>query len=164
MGCVMQTGEQAVNVGRNAALASGFPEDVVGTTEPFRNDFASATFSISRERTRASLVALYSEEDYEDDPTLNREVTRFSLSVLRNLSRKIFGEAGVNVLSREFSGLDRDDRDVRYTLALGYRITPTFSAELSFQRFDRSSNQDVTEFDEDRVFLRLTYVPEWNRE
>ena len=32
MGCVMQTGEQGVNVGRNAALAAGFPEDVVGTT------------------------------------------------------------------------------------------------------------------------------------
>lgn len=32
MGCVMQTGEQSVNVGRNAALAAGFPETVVGTT------------------------------------------------------------------------------------------------------------------------------------
>ncbi|HYV59609.1 MAG TPA: thiolase family protein [Acidimicrobiia bacterium] len=32
MGCVMQVGEQAVNVGRNAALAAGFPESVVGTT------------------------------------------------------------------------------------------------------------------------------------
>lgn len=32
MGCVMQTGEQGVNVGRNAALAAGFPEDVVGVT------------------------------------------------------------------------------------------------------------------------------------
>ena len=32
MGCVMQTGEQGVNVGRNAALAAGFPEDVAGTT------------------------------------------------------------------------------------------------------------------------------------
>jgi acetyl-CoA acetyltransferase family protein len=32
MGCVMQVGEQAVNVGRNAALAAGFPEDTVGTT------------------------------------------------------------------------------------------------------------------------------------
>ncbi len=31
-GCVMQTGEQAVNIGRNAALAAGWPEDVVGTT------------------------------------------------------------------------------------------------------------------------------------
>ena len=32
MGCVMQTGEQGINVGRNAALAAGFPEDVVGVT------------------------------------------------------------------------------------------------------------------------------------
>ena len=29
MGCVMQVGDQAVNVGRNAALAAGFPESVV---------------------------------------------------------------------------------------------------------------------------------------
>src|SRR5437764_13366376 len=32
MGCVMQGGDQAVNVGRNAALAAGFPESTVGTT------------------------------------------------------------------------------------------------------------------------------------
>ncbi len=32
MGCVMQVGEQAVNVGRNAALAAGYPESVPGTT------------------------------------------------------------------------------------------------------------------------------------
>jgi len=32
MGCVMQTGEQGLNIGRNAALAAGFPESVVGTT------------------------------------------------------------------------------------------------------------------------------------
>jgi acetyl-CoA acyltransferase len=31
-GCVSQTGEQAINVGRNAALAAGWPEDVVGVT------------------------------------------------------------------------------------------------------------------------------------
>ncbi|MBK9712973.1 MAG: thiolase family protein [Kouleothrix sp.] len=31
-GCVSQVGEQSVNVGRNAALAAGFPESVPGTT------------------------------------------------------------------------------------------------------------------------------------
>ena len=31
-GCVSQTGEQAVNVARNAVLAAGWPEDVVGMT------------------------------------------------------------------------------------------------------------------------------------
>jgi acetyl-CoA acyltransferase len=32
MGCVMQVGHQAVNVGRNAILAAGWPETVPGTT------------------------------------------------------------------------------------------------------------------------------------
>jgi acetyl-CoA acyltransferase len=32
MGCVMQVGEQALNVGRNATLAAGFPESVPSTT------------------------------------------------------------------------------------------------------------------------------------
>ena len=32
MGCVMQVGEQAINIGRNAVLAAGWPEAVPGTT------------------------------------------------------------------------------------------------------------------------------------
>jgi len=32
MGCVMQVGEQGINIARNAALAAGFPETTVGTT------------------------------------------------------------------------------------------------------------------------------------
>jgi acetyl-CoA acyltransferase len=32
MGCVAQVGAQSLNIGRNAALAAGFPESVVGTT------------------------------------------------------------------------------------------------------------------------------------
>ncbi|MBW2235440.1 MAG: thiolase family protein [Deltaproteobacteria bacterium] len=32
LGCVSQVGEQGINAGRNAALAAGFPETVVGTT------------------------------------------------------------------------------------------------------------------------------------
>jgi len=32
MGCTMTVGEQAMNIGRNAAMAAGFPESVPGTT------------------------------------------------------------------------------------------------------------------------------------
>src|SRR5436190_18576274 len=31
-GCVSQVGEQALNIGRDAWLATGFPEDIPGTT------------------------------------------------------------------------------------------------------------------------------------
>jgi acetyl-CoA acetyltransferase len=32
MGCVMQVGEQSLNVGRNAVLAAGLPDTIPGTT------------------------------------------------------------------------------------------------------------------------------------
>jgi acetyl-CoA acetyltransferase len=32
MGCTMTVGEQAMNIGRNAVLAAGFPDSVPGTT------------------------------------------------------------------------------------------------------------------------------------
>ena len=32
MGCVMQVGEQGINIARNAVLAAGWPEDIPGTT------------------------------------------------------------------------------------------------------------------------------------
>jgi acetyl-CoA acyltransferase len=32
MGCVMQVGEQGINIGRNAVLAAGWPESIPGTT------------------------------------------------------------------------------------------------------------------------------------
>ena len=32
MGCVMQVGEQGINIGRNAVLAAGWPEDILSTT------------------------------------------------------------------------------------------------------------------------------------
>src|ERR1039457_4277150 len=32
MGCVSQVGDQAINIGRNALLAAGFPDTVPGTT------------------------------------------------------------------------------------------------------------------------------------
>ena len=32
MGCVMQVGEQALNIGRNAVLTAGWPESVPSTT------------------------------------------------------------------------------------------------------------------------------------
>ena len=139
-------------------------EDVVGTAVPFRNNFGLATFTLDRSRTSIDIVALFSDEDYEGRSDLDRKSTQLNFAITREFTRKVFGELAADTSKREFSLLDRDDRDVQYTAALGYNITEAFSATLSYQHFERSSDQDVTEFDEDRVFLRFSYVPRWSRQ
>ena len=149
---------------QNAEFDLRDTEDVVGTATPFRNNYATANVGIERARTRFDVTVLYSDEDYEDTAVSDREVLQGNIFVARDFSRKVFGELGVRLLSREFFELDRDDRDTQYTLSLGYRFSEGLTTTLSYQYFERSSNEGTTEFNEDRVFLRLSYVPKWSRE
>jgi hypothetical protein len=119
---------------------------------------------MEKQRTSIDLVALYSDEDYEFDSTFDREVKQLNFLLGRDFTNRLFGELGIDASSREFISVNRDDRDVQYTLSLGYRFNTAFSTMLSYQHFERSTNQGVTEFDEDRIFLQFNYVPKWTRE
>ena len=149
---------------QNAAFDLVDTENVSGVGSPFRNNYGSVIFSMEKPRTRIDLVALYSDEDYEFESTFDREVSQLNFLLGRDFTSKLFGELGVDASSREFVSVDRDDRDVQYTVSLGFRFSSALSTVLSYQHFTRSSNQGATEFDEDRVFLRVSYVPRWSRE
>ena len=148
---------------QNAAFDLRETEDVAGLATPFRNNFGSLIFDLDRGRTRIDLVVIHSDEDYEFESTFDRRVTQLNFLVGRDITRKVFGEFGINASSRQFEFNDRDDRDVLYSLSLGYRFNEAVSTTLSYQNFNRDSNQGVTEFDENRIFLRLSYVPRWSR-
>lgn len=149
---------------QNAAFDLVDTENVSGVGSPFRNNYGSVIFSLEKQRTTIDLVALYSDEDYEFDSTFDREVKQLSLEITRDFTNRLFGELGIDASSREFISVNRDDRDVQYTFSLGYRFNTAFSTMLSYQHFERSTNQGVTEFDEDRIFLQFNYVPKWTRE
>ena len=149
---------------QNAAFDLVDTENASGVGSPFRNNYGSVIFSLEKPRTTIDVVLLYSDEDYEFDSTFDREVKQFSMAITRDFTNRLFGEVGIDASSREFQSVDRDDRDVQYTLSLGYRFNSAFSTMLSYQHFNRSTNQGVTEFDEDRIFLQFSYVPKWTRE
>lgn len=149
---------------QNAQFDLRDTQDVAGVATPFRNNFATVRFALAKPRTRFVLNYLFSDEDYEGNDVFDREVQRLNMIVERDFSRKIFGELGFSGLTRKFFLLNRDDTDYLYTLSVGYRLSEGLTTALSYQHFERSTNQGVTEFDEDRLFLRVSYVPKWTRE
>ena len=149
---------------RNAQFDLRDTEDVLGLATPFRNNFGTARVAVDKPRTRFVMNYLYSDEDYEGDDLFDREVQRLSMILERDFSSRTFGELSFVGLNRKFISLDRDDKDYLYGVALGYRLSDGLTAALSYQHFERSTNQGLTEFDEDRVFLRVSYVPKWTRE
>ena len=138
-------------------------EDVTGESTPFENNFASVSFVVERERYGYDLRVTWNDEDYIDDDTLDRTVTRIVLLGNRRLTRKIFIDGGINYSRRDFVGPDRQDDDYQITASIGYEWTAGFDTTLSFQRFERGSNQEVNEFSENRLFLRASYAPPWGR-
>lgn len=149
---------------QNAAFDLVDTENVSGIGSPFRNNYGSVIFALEKPRTSIDLVVLYSDEDYEFDSTFDREVKQLNFAITRDFTNRLFGELGIDASEREFISVSRDDRDIQYTLSLGYRFNSAFSTMLSYQYFERSTNQGVTEFDEDRIFLQFNYVPKWTRE
>ena len=138
-------------------------EDVIGTATPFRNNFFNATYLLERERTTITVAARWSQEDYEEENTFDRDVGRLNASVSRQLSRKITGELSLIYSQRSFDTLNRDDDDMLWELSFGYQFNPALSAALSYQRLDRNSTLAIDEFGENRIFLTFSYVPRWSR-
>lgn len=149
--------------GQNVRFDIRETDDVIGVATPFRSNFFNATYTLQRERTALNLIARWTEEDYEEDTTFNRDLIRLNAFLSRQLSRKVTGDLGLVYSSRDFATLDRKDDDILYQLTLGYEINPAFTTSLSFQHLDRSSTLDIDEFSENRVFLILSYIPQWSR-
>ena len=149
---------------QNASFDLRETEDVAGEQTPFRNNYGAVTFSLDKARTAVDFVVIYNDEDYELDSTFDRVVKQLNFLVSRDFTQSLFGEVGVNASSRKFALDDVDFRDTQYTLTLGYRFTEAISTSLSYQYFERSTSEGLSDFDENRIFLRLSYVPRWSRQ
>ena len=149
---------------QNASFDLRETEDVAGEQTPFRNNYGTVTFSLDKARTAVDFVVIYNDEDYELDSTFDRVVKQLNFLVSRDFTQSLFGEVGVNASSRKFALDDVDFRDTQYTLTLGYRFTEAISTSLSYQYFERSNSEGLSDFDENRIFLRLSYVPRWSRQ
>jgi uncharacterized protein (PEP-CTERM system associated) len=138
-------------------------EDVIGVASPFRNNFFNTSYRLERERFSVDFLAQWSEEDYEEDNTFDRSVTRLTVFLSRQLSRKVTGNVTLNYSIRDFDSLNRKDNDILGVLSVDYEFNPAFIASLSYRRASRTSTIPTDEFDENRVFLVLSYIPRWSR-
>jgi uncharacterized protein (PEP-CTERM system associated) len=70
----------------------------------------------------------------------------------------LFGNLNLQFVSREYSAIDRKDDDSTLSATLGLKLTRDFSLSLQYTYFRRNSRFDTDEFDENRVFLTLSYL------
>ena len=116
-----------------------------------------------RERTSVSVRLGWNQEDYKEGGDLDRDTSRIDVNLRRDLSRSIFAELDLAYNVREYKYLARRDDDKSIRVTMGYRFGPAFNISLSYQFYQRESDVDGAGYDENRAFLRFTYVPAWGR-
>ena len=138
-------------------------EDVLGVASPFQSDFANARYSIAGPRFGVDVFATWSDENYVENPLLDRRLMRVGFALNRNLTRKISGGIGFNYAVRDFLGLEREDKDANYTANLGYQFSPAINSVVNLTYFERSSDDEPEDINEFRIFITVNYIPKWGR-
>ena len=144
-------------------LTNDFREtaDSASAPGPFRNNFFAVGYGLDHTRYSVDLSLDWSEEDYLEDDSLDREIFHARARAQREVSRTIFIGAGVRMRIID-SSISKDD-ELTLFLNAGYRITPGLSVSLDYVNFRRDSSASVGDTVENRLFLRLAYAPAWTR-
>lgn len=148
---------------RNGQVTQGVSIDtssVVGRSEPFRSRTGSVSYEFRRNRTGFGTEVLISKETYENvssllDRTLTDGSAYFSRKLTPALDMRVFGR-----FEREkFAETSFKDDEFEYGASLEWRFARTISLRLQYDRFDRNSTDNPTEYTENRASLFLTWSP-----
>ncbi len=135
--------------------------DVTETGAPFRLNNVGIGYSLQAGRTIVGLNFGLAEQDYEDQPGLDRKDANIALFVSRDFSRSLFGIVDILASRREFETVSTEDDTIIGSVSLGYRFMNSLSASLRLSRNTRDASDPTNDFDENRVQLLFTYTPRW---
>lgn len=137
--------------------------DTVVTNSPFLSNSFTAGYALAQERYSVNLTTDWAQQDFKDGQDIDRDVYGVDLRFQRDLSRNLFVGGRVRLQRREFKYLDRNDDTNVYGFNVGYRISDGLTVSVDFLNTRRSSNVAASDFDENRIFLQVAYMPVWSR-
>lgn len=161
----LRAGTQFSNTGdlfRDDQSAQGVRLDtasVIGTSDPFENRFGSLAYDYARNRTSFGFSVQYSEEDYENDTSFNRNLMTYGGYFSRQLSRDLDWRLYAQWSKEEFDESGFEDDELQAGTYLNWRVGRVVSLRLQYDRYDRDSTDPTTEYTENRVSLFATWSP-----
>lgn len=137
--------------------------NVTNNPNPFLNHYVSTDFSYARGRTETSFVLSLNQADFEDNNGNDRDTLLAGIRLRRDIGDRFFGGLRLEARSIEFRNISRKSDSLSGVLTLGYRIGAYTDLSLQYQYTTRNDTVALNEYDENRVFLRASYTPQWAR-
>ena len=149
----------------------GGTADVDGNDTPFRNHFAYARYNLDKARTRIVAELDWNQEDYEfittqpglPNEAADRDIVGIGFSIERDLTRLIYVGLTLDLKTRKYKSISRDDEDIRVSTTVGYRFSEALNMYATYIYYDRESDENTNNFTENRGVLGIEYIPPWGR-
>lgn len=145
--------------GQEAQGVSQATSNVVGSSDPFENRFASFGYDFDRNRTGAGVNLQYRRELYVNETSLDRTVTVWSLYFSRHLSARLEARVYADFENQNFDDTDFESDETRVGASLSLALGRTISLRIGFNRVDFDTSDASTEFTENRASLSVEWAP-----
>jgi hypothetical protein len=137
-------------------ITPGRPEQV-SSTDPFESTYATLHWQFRAPRTTIALSANYVDDAYETLSELDRVGSFLFASVERQLTNRFSVRAEGSIDNSDYQTIDQDDEETRLGVYVTWNIGGRLYLELYGENFDRTSTNDLSEYEETRVFATLSW-------
>lgn len=139
-------------------------EAVLATADALERRLAYVGWAFHHNRTSFGLNGEYSEEQYENDVSLDRSLARYGAYFARQLTPEIQLRFDVHLSNEDFDNVDLSIDEWQGIAALDWQLGRTLSWRLQLEHRDRDGSvASVQEYTENRASVFVTWSPRRTR-
>jgi hypothetical protein len=133
------------------------PGSLTASPDPFVSEYFTAGWDATGRRTRLSLAAAHFDQEYPDQPLQNRKQVTADARIARDLGPSLTASLDGSYLREDYVNIVGDYSETTLGIGLNWRVGRLVFLEALIDRVSRSSDSVNSEFDENRVWLRVRY-------
>jgi len=134
-------------------------QSIIGASDAFKSRFASLGWGFDRNRTSLNLNVQYQDESYERSTTFDRTVTTYTGQLQRQISPITQLRLFAYLEREDFNNRNFTDDELQVGLALERQLGRKLGVRLQYDYFDRDSSNNVSNYQENRIGVFLTWSP-----
>jgi Putative beta-barrel porin 2 len=131
----------------------------VASADAFQERGLGVGFNFFRTRTQFGIGADWAEEERESQQELDREVQTVDAYFTRQLRTVLSLSLGARYEAEEYKNLNFDSDRVILTAAVIWQLGRNFALDVHYDHTQRSASDDTGDYEENRVGIRLRYLP-----
>jgi hypothetical protein len=127
------------------------------STDPYKSDYASATWNLIAARTELSFDFTLRKETHQQETDFDRRLGIATVTLSRRLSPLLTVSANGTYTRQRFAQLDIDVNSWGLGAGLDWTLTRTIALQARFDRQDGSGTGPERNYTEDRIYVGISY-------